>query len=143
MIPEQAAQLNVLCIGHDRRNWHCQSALGAAGHSLWPRGSADRSECRSSAALADGVEAQLAPGLPLGLDSDAIYEERRFVLQPGGQLALISDGVAEAANGGRELFGFERAAAISKEPAAHIAQEARAWGQNDDITVVNVRRTAA
>jgi serine phosphatase RsbU (regulator of sigma subunit) len=91
----------------------------------------------------DGVEAELSPGLPLGIDPEAVYEERTFLLRPDGQLALVSDGVVEAANGSRELFGFERAAAIATKPAPHIADQARAWGQNDDITVVTVRRAAA
>ena len=29
------------------------------------------------------------------------------------------------------------------KPAREIAEAARAWGQNDDITVVTVRRTKA
>lgn len=37
----------------------------------------------------------------------------------------------------------ERTAAISTKPANAIAEAAMAWGQNDDITVVTMRRTYA
>ena len=55
-------------------------------------------------------------------------------------LQFLSDGVVEAANINDELFGFERTREISGRPAAEIAAAAKAWGQNDDITVVTVRR---
>ena len=54
-------------------------------------------------------------------------------------LTLISDGVVEATNADGELFGFERALAISRKPAKEIAHVAQAWGQEDDITVVTIR----
>ncbi|HEX4064962.1 MAG TPA: hypothetical protein VHZ09_02980 [Acidobacteriaceae bacterium] len=38
----------------------------------------------------------------------------------------------------RELFGFERARQASHPQAAAIAQQARSFGQEDDITVVRV-----
>ena len=41
-----------------------------------------------------------------------------------------------------ELFGFERTREISGRSAGEIAEAAKAWGQNDDITVVTVRRKA-
>jgi serine/threonine protein phosphatase PrpC len=71
-------------------------------------------------------------------DPSTVYHE--VSLRFDGQLTLLSDGVLEAANAKDELFGFERSAAISKKPAAKIAEAARAGGQNDDITVVTVRR---
>jgi len=88
----------------------------------------------------DGTEVDLPPGLPLGIDSSAAYAECELTLR--GQLTLVSDGVAEAANAKGELFGFDRAREISAKSATTIAEAARAWGQNDDITVVTVRRSA-
>jgi len=38
--------------------------------------------------------------------------------------------------------GFDRTREISMKPAVEIAETAKAWGQNDDITEVTVRRTA-
>ena len=40
-------------------------------------------------------------------------------------------------------MGFERVAAISTEPAEAIANAAQAFGQDDDITVLSVTRTAS
>lgn len=39
-------------------------------------------------------------------------------------------------------FGFDRTHQISGQSAQEIADAARAWGQNDDITVVTVRRAS-
>jgi serine phosphatase RsbU (regulator of sigma subunit) len=88
----------------------------------------------------DGIEFAVPGGLPLGISAAVEYEE--FPLQMAGQVTFFSDGVVEAANAQGELFGFDRTAAISRQPAADIAEAARAWGQNDDITVVTVRRAA-
>jgi serine phosphatase RsbU (regulator of sigma subunit) len=82
---------------------------------------------------------ETGPGLPLGVVTGTVYDESEFSLDT--QLTLVSDGVIEAANTRGELFGFERTAALSKHSAQEIAQAARAWGQNDDITVVTVRRS--
>jgi hypothetical protein len=51
--------------------------------------------------------------------------------------------VVEAQNRKGELFGFDRAKAISTEPAAAIAEAAKKFGQEDDITVVTITRAAA
>jgi sigma-B regulation protein RsbU (phosphoserine phosphatase) len=90
----------------------------------------------------DGREVALAAGLPLGIVTHAEYDEGSFALAHGQQLTLVSDGVVEAENSQRELFGFERTRAISTQSAREIAEAAKAWGQNDDITVVTVRRNA-
>ena len=90
----------------------------------------------------DGVEVELDSGMPLGLTTSAEYPERALRLDPGQQLTFVSDGVVEATSARGELFGFDRTREISAKPAAAIAATARAWGQNDDITVVTVRRSA-
>jgi serine phosphatase RsbU (regulator of sigma subunit) len=86
----------------------------------------------------NGREVSVENGLPLGLVSDVGYEESRLHLAPSDTLTLLSDGVVEAQSVSGELFGFERAAAISHEPAEKVAQAARAFGQQDDITVVTL-----
>jgi serine phosphatase RsbU (regulator of sigma subunit) len=91
----------------------------------------------------DGAEAALEAGLPLGVMAEARYETVSFTMQHGAVLTLVSDGVLEAENSRRELFGFDRAREISMKSAQEIAEAARAWGQNDDITVVTVRRRVA
>ena len=89
----------------------------------------------------DGREVALTAGLPLGIVADAEFDESRIPLAHGQQLTLVSDGVVEAENAQRELFGFDRTREISGKSASEIAEAAQAWGQNDDITVVTVRRT--
>jgi sigma-B regulation protein RsbU (phosphoserine phosphatase) len=90
----------------------------------------------------DGNEVELAGALPLGVISGAAYETREFYLAPGSRLTFYSDGVVEAQNQRGELFGFERAQALSTQPAAAIVEAAQKFGQEDDITVVTIARDA-
>ena len=85
----------------------------------------------------DGREVEVEAGLPLGVMAGVAYEE---TVVTGERFTFLSDGVVEAENAQRELFGFERTREISMKPAREIAEAAKAWGQNDDITVVTVRR---
>jgi Stage II sporulation protein E (SpoIIE) len=78
-------------------------------------------------------------GLPLGLISEVNYAEREFKLQPGQQLTLLTDGVIEARSKAGELFGFERAAAITSQSADSIVHAAQQFGQEDDITVLTIK----
>ena len=89
-----------------------------------------------------GKEITVPPGLPLGVTAEANYEEAVGHLTPGQALVLVSDGVVEAENAQRELFGFERTREISTKSATEIAEAAKTWGQTDDITVVTVRRNS-
>ncbi len=86
----------------------------------------------------NGAEWAGEGGLPLGVSQEAVY--RDFQTAPAEVITLVSDGVVEAANAQGELFGFERTREFSTQSAHAIADAARAWGQNDDITVVTVRR---
>jgi len=85
-------------------------------------------------------ELSLDHGLPLGLDAEAVYTESAFHLNTDQELTLLTDGVAEARAKTGELFGFERTASISILSAQHIAATAAAFGQQDDITVLKIRR---
>ncbi len=87
-----------------------------------------------------GNEVPIPSGLPVGVSpphGDG-YEERVFQLEPGERLTFLSDGVVEARNAEGELFGFERAAKLSTEPAEEVARAAQAFGQEDDITVLTL-----
>ncbi len=88
-------------------------------------------------------------GMPLGTDLFVPRNEVSVTLQPGDSLLLISDGVVEAHNNQRELWGFERleAAIIQHLDQATpqltvdaILQEVALWmqqaDQHDDITLV-------
>ena len=90
----------------------------------------------------DGEELQIENGLPLGISADTIYAESTFQLSPEKQLTLLTDGVIEARDKSGALFGFERSASLSTQPAEAIAQAAQAFDQDDDITVLSVTRTA-
>jgi serine phosphatase RsbU (regulator of sigma subunit) len=88
----------------------------------------------------DGDEIELPGALPLGIDGNGQYETGKVKLRPGSRLTFLSDGVVEAQNEKGELFGFDRAKAISRERAAAIAEAAIQFGQSDDITVVTVEK---
>ena len=91
----------------------------------------------------DGQEVELPGALPLGISGGGRYEATRAELRPGSRLTFLSDGVVEAQNESGELFGFDRAKAISREPAAAIVEAAVQFGQADDITVVTIGRRVA
>ena len=90
----------------------------------------------------NGAELPLPSGLPLGIVAGATYDETRFQLAPGDRLTFVSDGVVEARNAKGELLGFDRMAALTGKRAREIADTAQHWGQDDDITVLTVARTA-
>ena len=87
-------------------------------------------------------EIAIPGGLPLGVLSDVTYDEIRLFLHPGDRILLLSDGVVEARHKSGELFGFDRVHNLSNQTAFYIADAAKAFGQEDDITVVTVRRLA-
>jgi Stage II sporulation protein E (SpoIIE) len=86
----------------------------------------------------NGEEMDLEGSLPLGMVDEAGYTAQNFPLQPGDRLTLMTDGVVEATNAAKQLFGFERTREISRDSAAAIAARAQSFGQEDDITVVGV-----
>jgi hypothetical protein len=88
----------------------------------------------------DGAEWETAPGLPLGLVPEQEYEERFGHLRDRGRIVLVSDGVVEARSKTGELYGFDRLAHLTLQPAQQIAATAQAFGQDDDITVVSITR---
>jgi serine phosphatase RsbU (regulator of sigma subunit) len=92
-----------------------------------------------------------ATGMPLGLMPESRYDEREAVLAPGDSLLFYSDGLVEAHNPAREMFGHARLKALVSEHAGGAAlidalnHELRAftgigWEQEDDVTLVTVHR---
>lgn len=91
-----------------------------------------------------------ARGMPLGLMEGMIYEEHEVRIGAGDHILLYSDGLVEAHNPRREMFSFERLAALvagspqSGQPlVARLLEElARftgpGWVQEDDITLVTI-----
>jgi serine phosphatase RsbU (regulator of sigma subunit) len=86
----------------------------------------------------NGKELSLEPSLPLGITLQTEYAEAALQLEAGDRLTMLSDGVAEARSPSGELFGFDRAAAISTQSAEEIAHAAQQFGQEDDITVLTL-----
>lgn len=137
--PEKVlAQLNERLLGRSHGGF--STALAAR---ISPDGSVAIANAGHLSPYLDGREIELPSALPLGIVSGPGYEAIEFRLTPGSRLTFCSDGVVEARNHARELFGFDRARTISTQPAAAIVEAARLFGQEDDITVVTIERLAA
>jgi serine phosphatase RsbU (regulator of sigma subunit)/anti-sigma regulatory factor (Ser/Thr protein kinase) len=102
---------------------------------------------------ADGVGELRATGMPLGLMPNMTYEEKETVLQPGQEMLLHSDGLAEAHAPDGDMFGFPRLASLVGGQARGEALidvllseldlfTGEGWEQEDDITLVTVARTS-
>jgi hypothetical protein len=90
----------------------------------------------------NGKEMAMAGNLPLGLNPSVTFDQVTLHLKHKDRLLVITDGVIEAKNAKNELFGYNRARSISHLPAAFIVKAAEIFGQEDDITVVSIARTA-
>jgi serine phosphatase RsbU (regulator of sigma subunit) len=88
----------------------------------------------------NGTELTTKNGLPLGVVAQSEYEELQHLLLPDDMLVFVSDGVVEARDKGRNLFGFERLQqALSEHLGADaIARSAQQFGQEDDIMVISM-----
>ncbi len=95
--------------------------------------------------LREGKELPLEGALPLGITPDATYEQIVFRMEENETLTFYTDGIVEARNGQGELFGFDRVREMSRtgSSAVQVAEEASAFGQDDDITVLTLTRLAA
>jgi phosphoserine phosphatase RsbU/P len=71
------------------------------------------------------------------------YETMQFHLALGSRMTFYSDGVVEAQNQRKELFGFDRGREFSTHSAHAIVEAAMLFGQSDDITVVAITRGPA
>ncbi len=105
---------------------------------VWPNGELTIANAGHLPPYRNGEELAVPSDLPLGMSFEERYEERTFQLEPGDKLTLLSDGVLEARDAQGKLFGFDRTRAISRQGADNIAQAARDYGQEDDITVLTL-----
>jgi sigma-B regulation protein RsbU (phosphoserine phosphatase) len=85
-----------------------------------------------------GVEIPTPSSLPLGIVGQQEYEQVSGLLPEGETLVLMSDGVVEARSAKGELYGFDRLPQLTLMAASDIAEVARRFGQEDDITVLTV-----
>ena len=100
-----------------------------------------------------GAEELRATGMPLGLLPGMSYEEKEIVLQRGDSVLFYSDGLVEAHDPEREMFGFPRlqglVGAHRSDGSAMVnfllGELARftgdQWEQEDDITLVTLDRS--
>jgi serine phosphatase RsbU (regulator of sigma subunit) len=86
----------------------------------------------------NGQEMEVESGLPLGVAPSAHYDETVIRLEPADVLMFMSDGVVEAQNATGELFGFERTRAMATQSVQQMAEAAKSFGQQDDITVLSI-----
>ena len=88
------------------------------------------------------VEMEMEGALPIGVLAQAEFAEMRFRLAVGDTLMLMSDGVAEAQDHEKRLFGFERIGQMLQGSisAAALASAAQEFGQEDDILVLKIQR---
>src|SRR5215212_9421116 len=95
-----------------------------------------------------------ATGMPLGLMLGTNYEENETVLKPEDSVLLYSDGLVEAHDPRREMFGLPRLRQLLAEHPSGaalvdflLAELARftgdEWEQEDDVTLVTLQRSEA
>jgi len=58
------------------------------------------------------------------------------------RILRLSDGVVEGRHPSSELFGFDRVHNLSNQSAFYIADAAKEFGQEDDITVLTIRKAS-
>lgn len=93
----------------------------------------------------NGAPVAVDGALPLGVMEGADFSVTRFMLQPNDRLVLASDGLAEAMNPERQLFGFDRVQALVRDgkTASELANAVQLFGQEDDISVIALTREAS
>jgi sigma-B regulation protein RsbU (phosphoserine phosphatase) len=99
----------------------------------------------------DGVRClEKGGGIPIGILSDAEYEEEQVELSPGDSLVFYTDGVLETLSAQREAFGLDRMIRSIAESGGGISERLRALRLNlaafgrgeprrDDVTFVGLQ----
>ncbi len=139
LVPEMPARMFVTCLYGVLEPATGRFVFANAGHNL------------PYVRTANGVVELRATGLPLGLLPDIHYEETEAVVGEGQAMLLYSDGIVEAHGPQKEMYGFPRLrAAMATDDAGsdlldRLLDELHAftgsgWEQEDDITLVTLRR---
>ena len=92
----------------------------------------------------NGQPVPVEGSLPLGMIQGAEFSSSHFRLAEGDHLLLMSDGIVEATDANGKLFGFDRVHDLLRKEvsAAAVASAAQEFGQEDDISVIAITRTA-
>jgi serine phosphatase RsbU (regulator of sigma subunit) len=99
-----------------------------------------------------GAKELRATGMPLGLMPGMEYEEKEVFLKPGESVLFYSDGLVEAHDPRREMFGFPRLQGfVGAHPGGATLVDfllselgrftGEGWEQEDDITLVTLQRS--
>jgi len=92
----------------------------------------------------------LGDKFPLGILDEADYQETQIRLEPGDRLVFYTDGIVEAMNANKEMFGFDRllqvvrearsmnADSLLKEITNQVNEFCGGAPQSDDLTVIVV-----
>jgi len=94
------------------------------------------------------TEIQDAIGFPIGAVPDAEYGEQSITLKPGDTVTIFTDGVTEAMNADKDLFGIQRVFQAMSGPhrgakavVDKLLEDIQKWAgdtpQSDDLTVVS------
>ncbi|HLX59428.1 MAG TPA: SpoIIE family protein phosphatase [Ktedonobacteraceae bacterium] len=100
-----------------------------------------------------GIAELQATGMPLGMMPGTCYDEHEAMLAPGESVFFFSDGLVEAHNQGREMFGRPHLATLLETSSGGITliddllEELASFTggseeQEDDITLILLRRSA-
>jgi steroid delta-isomerase-like uncharacterized protein len=95
-----------------------------------------------------------ARGMPLGLMPGMGYEEKETILKAGESALFYSDGLVEAHDPNGEMFGFPRLRELVAEQGEEgslgdfcleklYSFVGEGWEQEDDITLLTLRRSAS
>ena len=139
LFPDIPPNMYVTCLAIllDTRTGHLQYAN--AGHGL------------PYLRHADGVSELRATGMPLGLMPNMSYEDKEIILKPRESVLLYSDGLVEAHDPRREMFGFPRMQRFvgARPGGATLIEDLLGklerftgdeWEQEDDITLLTLQR---
>jgi len=142
LVPEMPARMFVTCLFAILEPATGRIVLANAGHNL--------PYVRTGA----GVVELRATGMPLGLLPDIVYEETEGVIEPGNNVLLYSDGLVEAHDPASQMYGFPRLrdemTAVDDAGSDLLDRlldtlhqfTGPDWDQEDDITLVTLRRAA-
>ncbi|HEX5014847.1 MAG TPA: SpoIIE family protein phosphatase [Candidatus Limnocylindrales bacterium] len=141
LVPEMPARMFVTCLFAVLDPATGRIVIANAGHNL--------PFVRSGGAVTE----LRATGMPLGLLPGIRYEEVEGTIAPDSNVLLYSDGLVEAHDPAREMFGFDRlrAALVVDDAGSELLDRLLETlngftgpdhEQEDDITLVTLRRSA-
>ncbi|MCJ7711833.1 MAG: SpoIIE family protein phosphatase [Chloroflexi bacterium] len=141
LLPEMPARMFVTCLFMVLEPESGRVVYANAGHNL------------PYVRTAGGVIELRATGMPLGLMAGMDYPEHEAILAPGESVLLYSDGIVEAHDRTGAMFGFPRLRELvdTERSGTDLLERlldelhafvGRGWEQEDDITLVALRRTA-